>query len=216
MAHRSGIHAALFGGLWVALALAYLAATFSGHRELVLLVVGLMAGAFVAASMHVLTGILLGALLGILALHFSASLGFLAYAPPIAAFLFMALFFLSTVRPGVEPLIVRIARTEHPDVPPELEAHARWLTWFWGWCFVAMAAIALALAPQLPIDAWSHWVHAMGYAVPALLFLGEHLYRLRRFNQYSHGPILPLVRNIVKVVRAAAIEPPAPRGEAGP
>ena len=194
------------GLLWIGLAAAYVVTSALGQRAAALAVLGLIAGALVAASGRRLLGLVAGVVLAVAAWRFAESVGFLAFAPPLAAFAFMAYFFGRTLRAGSEPLINRIARKEHPDLPPDMARHARWLTGLWSACFVALFLAALGLAPILTFEAWSRWVHGLGYVVPATLFLGEHVYRLRRFPHRSHGSLAVLVPNIVAVIRESALE----------
>ncbi len=168
-------------------------------------VVGLMAGALLVASGRPVAGAAAAATLVGLCVYFSASIQFIVYAPPLAAFAFMAYFFYRTLRPGSEPLITRVARMEHPDLPPDMARHARMLTWAWSFCFVLLFIVALALAPLLQLDVWSRWVHGLGYVLPCVLFLGEYAYRHYRFRERPHGSLLVLIPNIVRVSRDAAL-----------
>lgn len=194
------------GLLWLGLAAAYLAASALGHRAATLAVLGLMAGALVAASGRRLLGLVAGVALAAAGWRFAQTVGFLVFIPPLAAFAFMAFFFGRTLRAGSAPLIERIARKEHPDLPPDMARHARWLTGAWTACFAALFLIALALAPFLSLEAWSRWVHALGYVVPGVLFLGEHVYRHHRFPHRTQGSLAVLVPNVVAVIREIASE----------
>ncbi len=118
----------------------------------------------------------------------------------------MAFFFGRTLRAGSEPLINRIARKEHSELPADVERHTRWLTGAWSACFAALFLVALALAPWLPFEAWSRWVQGLGYAVPAALFLGEYVYRHYRFPNRPHGSLVVLVPNVLAVIREIAAE----------
>ena len=193
--------------LWIVLALGYLVASATGIRMLATSVVGVMIGALLVASGRRVTGVAAAVTIVGLCVYFSESIQFIVYAPPLAAFAFMAYFFHRTLRPGSEPLITRVARMEHPDLPPDMARHARMLTWIWSLCFVLLFLVALALAPLLELDLWSRWVHALGYIVPGLLFLGEYVYRHYRFRERQHGSLRALIANIVKVSRDAAVSP---------
>lgn len=207
------IHVPGLGLLWLALAAGYLAASASGHRALAMSIVGLMAGALVAASGRCVVGLLAGVALAAACLHWSDSIFFLVYFPPLFAFAFMAYFFYRTLGPGIEPLITRVARKQHPDLPTEIAQFTRTLTWAWSLCFVFLFLAALLLASLLPLDSWSRWVHGLGYAVPATLFLGEYVYRYRRFPDRSHGSLPVLILDIVAVVKEAAAKPNAPNAQ---
>jgi uncharacterized membrane protein len=210
------IHVPGLGLLWLALAAGYLAASASGHRALAMSIVGLMAGALIAASGRCFAGLLAGVALAVACLHWSDSIFFLVYFPPLFAFAFMAYFFYRTLGPGIEPLITRVARKQHPDLPTEIAQFTRTLTWAWSLCFVFLFLAALLLASLLPLDSWSRWVHGLGYAVPATLFLGEYVYRYRRFPDRSHGSLPVLILDIVAVVKEAAAKPNAPNAQSPP
>lgn len=203
------IHVPALGLLWLALAAGYLAASASGYRAVSMGIVGLMAGALVAASGYRVAGFLVGAALAAACLQWSDSIFFLAYFPPLFAFAFMAYFFYRTLGPGIEPLITRVARKEHPDLTPEMAQFTRTLTWAWSLCFGFLFLAALLLASLLPLNSWSRWVHGLGYVVPAALFLGEYVYRHRRFPDRNHGSLPMLIVNIVEVVKEAAVKPNA-------
>jgi uncharacterized membrane protein len=194
------------GSVWLGLSIAYLASSALGHRPAALAVLGFMAGAVVAFSGRRLAGSIVGIALAAAAWRFADEVRVLVFIPPLAAFAFMAFFFGSTLRPGSEPLINRIARKEHPDLPPDLERHARWLTGVWTACFVFLFVMALGLAPLLSLGTWSQTVQLVGYLVPAALFLGEYIYRHRRFAHRAHGSLAVLVPNVVAVIREIAME----------
>ncbi len=194
------------GLTWLALSVAYLAASAFGERAAALAVLGLMMGALIASWGHRAAGLAAGVALAALAWRFADAVRVLVFLPPLAAFAFMAFFFGRTLRTGSEPLINRIARKEHPDLPEDMARHARWLTVLWTACFVAMFVVALALAPWLTLEAWSRSVQLMGYVVPGALFVGEYADRHRRFAHRAHGSFAILVANVLAVIRESAID----------
>ncbi len=199
--------------LWLLLATTYLVATATGMRVLAMAVVGLMVGVLLAASGRIKTGAILGAALVVLCFYFSASMRFVVYFPPLAAFAFMAFFFYRTLRPGSEPLITQVARMEHPDLPLDMARYSRLLTAVWSGCFMLLFAVTLLLAPLLPLDTWSRWVHGLGYVLPGTLFLGEYAYRHYRFRETRHGSLMVLIPNIITASRLAALSPDQRGGE---
>lgn len=194
------------GLIWIGLSIAYLIASALGERAAALAVLGLMAGALIAASGRRWAGFIAALALAAGAWRFADEVRVLVFIPPLAAFAFMAFFFARTLRAGREPLITRIARKEHPDLPQDMARHARWLTGVWTACFVALFLVALGLAPLLSLEAWSRSVQLLGYVVPGALFLGEHFYRHRRFTHRSHGSLAVLVANVLAVIRESAVE----------
>ena len=212
-----GLTISPLGLLWLGLAAGYLAASASGHRALALAAIGLMIGALLVASGRRAMGVFTGLALASASLYWADSMFIVVYVPPLAAFAFMAYFFHRTLRDGVEPLITRVARKEHPDLPVEMARYTRTLTWVWSLCFVFLFLIALVLAPLLPLDLWSRWIHGLGYGVPSILFLGEYAYRHRRFPNHHHGSLVLLTLNIVTVSKEAALALSAARTQdAGP
>jgi uncharacterized membrane protein len=194
------------GLLWLGLAVAYLAASALGQRAPALAVLGLMSGALLAAFGHRFAGLVAGLAFATAGWYFADTVRILVFVPPLAAFAFMAVFFGRTLRSGSEPLINRIARKEHPDMPPEVARHTRSLTLLWTACFVTLFLVALVLAPLLALETWSRWVHALGYVVPATLFLGEYVYRRHRFPDRPRTSIAGQVATVVAVMREMALE----------
>lgn len=193
--------------LWLALAAAYLIASATGMRVVATAVVALMVGVLLSASGRIVTGVLVGAALAVLCVYFSASMQFIVFAPPLAAFAFMAFFFYRTLRPGAEPLITQVARMEHADLPADMARYTRTLTAAWSGCFMLLFIVALLLVPLLPLDSWSRVVHGLGYFLPGTLFFGEYAYRHHRFRERRHGSLMVLIPNIVAASKLAALSP---------
>lgn len=206
----------LLGIFWLGLAFAYLLASASGHRGAALGIVGLMFGAVIAASGRRFIGLLIGLLLAGCVTYWADSMYLLAYAPPLAAFAFMAFFFHRTLRPGADPLITRVARKDHLELPPEVASYTRTLTRIWAWCFAGLLLVALLLAALLPLELWSRWVHGLGYVVPGLLFVGEYAYRHQHFREQAHGSLASLIVNIIIVIKEAAVNPDGLPGRGQP
>lgn len=198
--------------LWLTLVAGYFLASLTGQRALAVDLVSLMLGALCWVAGQRVIGVLLSlGLIGAEVYGVDAVL-LLAYLPPLAAFSFMAWFFGKTLQPGIEPLITRVARQEHPDLPVPLLRYTRALTRLWFACFLTLLALALVLAPLLALATWSRWVQALGYLLPCVLFLGEYVYRLRRFATMRHASIPVVIANSVRVIRQAAISSAAPVG----
>jgi uncharacterized membrane protein len=195
------------GLLWPGLVLAYLACATLGRIPAALAVLGLMAGTHIAASGRPFSGLVAGVALAAAGWIFADVLPFLAYLPPLAAFAFMAWLFGRTLREGSEPLIARVARKEHPELPPDVVRHARRLTALWTACFLSLFIDSLVLAPFLSFEAWSRWVQATGVLAPGLLFFGEFTYRHYRFPDRTQGSVSELVTNVVAVFRELETEP---------
>ena len=129
----------------------------------------------------------------------------LLFAPPAALNVAFGLFFAATLAPGREPRIATFARLERGgDLPPDLAAYTRRLTWIWTIFFFASAAIGVALAAFAPLAVWSAFVNVASYVAIAVLFVGEYVYRRLRYRGYRHAPLTALVRIVVEDRRASA------------
>jgi uncharacterized membrane protein len=198
------------GLIWPVLAIGYLMASASGYRSVALALVGMMVGILVMVSGRRMAGAIVALGLSGACFYWSDSLLFVAYLPPLVGFSFMAFFFLRTLRPGSEPLITRVARKEHPDLPAEIAVYTRTLTWIWVGCFALLLVVALLLAPILLLPSWSRWTQGLAVAVPATLFLGEYVYRHHHLRDYPHASLPTLLLNIIAVIKEVATgTPPA-------
>lgn len=121
----------------------------------------------------------------------------LLFAPPVAINAALAVFFGASLRAGREPIINIFARHEQGGtLPPDLERHARLVTWLWTLLLAAMAAAALGLALFAPLERWSLFANVGVYVLLAALFIGEYCYRRLRFRHYRHATLAGLLRNV--------------------
>lgn len=125
-----------------------------------------------------------------------------AIAPIWAAFVYIGLVWLfgRTLRPGVMPLVERIARLEHPDgVPPDLPPYARRVNWVWTAFFAAMALATLLLAAVATTETLSLFTNIISWVLMVVLHLAEHCYRMWwRFPSLTHKNPIKVVVSIVR------------------
>jgi len=190
--------------LWIAMAAGYLVSSAAGLVLVSACLASLIIAGLIAVNVHRLLGAVLGVLLVAACLLWPGTAAAFTYLPPLFAFAFMGWYFGRTLAPGVEPLITRIARKQHSDMPPEVALFTRRLTLLWALCFGFLFLAGAVLALMLPAQAWVRWVQAMGYALPGALFLGEYVYRHRRFPERRHAPLHALIRDTAAVMREAA------------
>jgi len=124
----------------------------------------------------------------------------LLFVPPAAINVALGIFFVTTLRRGHEPRIARFARLERgiEVLPADLALYARRLTWVWSGYFFAAAAVGLLLAAFAPLAVWSAFTNVLSYLLVALLFVGEHAFRTRRFAHYRHASLTSLLRTVVR------------------
>ncbi len=110
--------------------------------------------------------------------------------PPTLGNLAVSSVFAYTLLPGHEPAILRVARVSRGEVPADLAAHARRVTWVWAVLPAAVMLTALSALAVVGLSAWS-WIANVANPVLLLVtFLGEHLVRGWKFPQYGRPSVI--------------------------
>lgn len=141
-----------------------------------------------------------GVLLGVALVSFllaSADLArYVLYVPPIIIPLLIWSGFMRTLLPGQVPLVTAIGVQTHGQLPPEIERYTRQVTIFWA-VFLAILTLWAAAMPWLLSDTvWSLFSNFLNYALVALMFLAEFIYRRWRFSDFEQ----PSLRQYLKIV----------------
>ena len=76
-----------------------------------------------------------------------------------------------------QSLIERLARLQHPGLPPEGVAYTRRVTQIWCGFFILNGATAAILAGLQYYDWWAAYTGIVSYVLMGLLFAGEWVYR---------------------------------------
>lgn len=119
------------------------------------------------------------------------------YLPPLLFNLVLAAVFGRSLGAGSVPLIERVMRRHRrADMPAELVAYARQLTWLWTAFFLAMAAAALALALGASLEAWSLFANVINYVLVVVLFLLQFAYGRWRFRHLHISPVWTVLRDL--------------------
>lgn len=118
--------------------------------------------------------------------------------PPVVINAALAWTFLASLGARREPVIARFARLEQGPLADDLVRYTRRLTSIWGGLFVVMAVVCLVLATPAMTLAWQWWTGVGQWTCVAALFIGERVYRKRRFAHYAHAS---LGRQLAIVVR---------------
>jgi len=106
----------------------------------------------------------------------------LALLVPVLVSTTLLLAFASTLIKG-PPIIERFARLQVDDLtPPELRWCRRW-TWGWSAFFLTNGAIALHLALQSTMDAWTTYNGLIAYILMGTMFGVEYSVRKYRFGR---------------------------------
>lgn len=127
------------------------------------------------------------------------------YIPAISINLFLAAFFYSTLLPGREPLVTRIARIEQPDFDDVVSAYTRKVTWVWALFFSVLLVETILLIAFAPIETSLLFLNFINYLFIPILFVTEYAFRRIHLRGYIH--ISPLVlaarlsrRGIISVI----------------
>lgn len=135
--------------------------------------------------------------------------------PPVLFNLAVGLYFARSLAPGRMPLIERIVRAlnEGQVHDPEVPAYARAWTRAWAGILLTLAAInavlallaepkglllSFGLAPpvSVPLALWSLFANLLNYLIVALVFVGEYVYRSRRFPHSDYGGFVGFVKRV--------------------
>jgi uncharacterized membrane protein len=101
----------------------------------------------------------------------------LRFYPVIANCAVLILFSWSLCYPP--SLVERIARIQHPDLPPEGVVYTRRVTQVWCLFFIFNGTMALMTALWASFEIWSLYNGLIAYLLMGILFAGEYIVRLR-------------------------------------
>lgn len=114
--------------------------------------------------------------------------------PSVAIYLLLLWTFARTLVPGREALVTRLARHVHGTLPDYISAYTRRVTWAWCLFFLAMALTSVLLFDFASLETWSVFANLLNLPLVALMFVLEYTYRILRFRDFSHVPLLMSVR----------------------
>jgi uncharacterized membrane protein len=106
----------------------------------------------------------------------------------------LAALFGRTLARGREPLVTRLARSVHGELPPPIDRYTRAVTLAWTLFFVAMAASAILLYVLAPRSTWSSFVNLLTVPCVAAMFAIEYAVRRVRFPWFRHASVMAGVR----------------------
>ena len=101
----------------------------------------------------------------------------LRFYPAIANAAMLLLFSWSLLSPP--SLIERLARIQHPDLPPEGILYTRRVTLIWCVFFIVNGSIALSTALWSSFELWSLYNGLIAYVLMGILLAGEYIVRIK-------------------------------------
>jgi uncharacterized membrane protein len=102
----------------------------------------------------------------------------------------LAVLFGRTLARGREPLVTRLARSVHGELPPSIDRYTRAVTLAWVLFFVAMATGAILLYVLAPRPAWSSFVNLLTLPCVCAMFALEYGVRRVRFPWFPHASVM--------------------------
>ena len=114
--------------------------------------------------------------------------------PHAAIYFFLLWWFGRTLANGSEPLITAVARRVHGSLTPEIEAYTRRVTLAWCAFFAVQIIVSVLLLAVAPLEIWSLFANVLNLPLVALMFCGEHLYRVMRYPDHPRVPLAVALR----------------------
>jgi len=107
----------------------------------------------------------------------SNSLVSLLFYPALVNGVMLVIFSSSLLSP--RSLVERLARIQHPDLPPEGVIYTRRVTQIWCGFFIVNGVIALATALYSSFEVWSLYNGLIAYLLMGILLGGEYVVRIK-------------------------------------
>jgi len=112
----------------------------------------------------------------------------------VAAQMALCALFGRTLLAGHEPLVTRLARLVHKELPPPITRYTRHVTIAWTLFFAGMGVVAVLVYAFAPAAAWSVFVNLLTLPCVCAVFVIEYIVRRLRFPWFGHASILAGVR----------------------
>jgi uncharacterized membrane protein len=119
----------------------------------------------------------------------------------------LALSFGLTLRPGVRPLIARLADRLHGGLTPAKERYTRHVTLAWTIYFVAMMVVSALLFAALPFRLWALFANLGTPLALAAMFAGEYWLRFRLHPEFERSSPRDMLRAYRQSRQAAPLPP---------
>ena len=118
----------------------------------------------------------------------------LMFLPPVLINIALMILFGRTLRPGVTPLVARVAALWRGTLDEALARYTRRVTIAWTVFFAIMALESIALALFAPLHVWSLFTNLVNYLLVLLFFLFEYRLRILCLPRHEHLSFLAFCR----------------------
>ncbi|MBM3395362.1 MAG: acyl carrier protein [Betaproteobacteria bacterium] len=102
--------------------------------------------------------------------------------------------FAATLRAGRGPLVTRLTRGVHGQLPPEITRYTRQVTVAWVLFFAVMAAVGTGLYAFAPVQWWSLHINFFTPFLIGVMFVLEYLVRRLSFPNFQHVTFMTAVK----------------------
>lgn len=121
------------------------------------------------------------------------SFGWVYFVQHVGTYGALAGLFGLTLARGRQPLCTRLAESVRGNLAPEVVLYTRGVTWAWTVFFVGMGLVSTVLFVSASLEAWSFFANFLSLPLMLLMFVGEHLVRLRKLPDLERHSILASV-----------------------
>ncbi len=143
----------------------------------------------------VLGGLSVLALLAYLWPELRQNVALLYFIQHLGTNLALGIFFGRTLLAGRQPLVTHFALLAHAgEISPAKERYTRSVTIAWTLFFLGMASVSAFLFFFAPAAAWSAFANLLSLLLIVLMFIGEHLVRLRVLAPEDQSSIADTIR----------------------
>jgi uncharacterized membrane protein len=116
------------------------------------------------------------------------------FLPPVLLPAALLTLFARSLRSGSVPLITRFATAVRGSLPEDLARYTDSVTFWWSIAFAMLTASAIGFAVFASRELWSVMTNFVHYVLLGVLFLGEYLYRLKKFRHLEHPGFIAYLR----------------------
>jgi uncharacterized membrane protein len=121
------------------------------------------------------------------------SFGWVYFVQHVGTYGALAGLFGLTLARGRQPLCTRFAEAVRGNLAPEVVLYTRGVTWAWTVFFLVMGLASTALFVHASLETWSFFANLLSLPLVLLMFVAEHLVRLRMLPKLEQHSILASV-----------------------
>jgi uncharacterized membrane protein len=122
------------------------------------------------------------------------NVGWVYFIQHAGIYVLLGAVFGQTLRRGRHPLCTRCAQALRGSLSPEVARYTRSVTLAWTLFFLGISLVSTLLFLFFSMDVWSFFANFLTLPLMALLFVVEHLVRLRKLPHLERHTIMDSIR----------------------